>query len=119
MLVSSLVRHRQQESIKAEKELKLKIKLKMKNINKISFVGGLVFAIFNAICAAFAAFALQPFVAFWSYIAHVRFTGVGFESSVTLGNVFGGAVGAFVVGYILTWIFVWLHRKFCCEPSEK
>lgn len=91
----------------------------MKNINKIALVGGLVFAIFDAICALFAAFALQPFVAFWSYITHVRLTGVGVESAVSLGNVFWGIVGAFVVGFVLTWIFVWLHRKFCCEPEIK
>lgn len=90
----------------------------MKNINKISLVGGITFAIFNAICALLAAFAIQPFVAFWSYIAHVRFTGVGIESSVTLGSVFWGIVGAFVIGYILTRIFVWLHRKFCCEENK-
>lgn len=87
----------------------------MKNINKISLVGGIVFAVFDAICALLAAVALQPFVAFWSYISHVRFTGVEFESYVTPGTVFWGIIGAFVVGFILTWIFVWLHRKFCCE----
>ncbi len=87
----------------------------MRNINRISLVGGLVFAIFDAICAFFAAFALRPFVAFWGYIAHTRFTGVGVESSVTLSSFFGGAVSFFVVGYVLTWLFVWLHRKFCCE----
>ena len=77
----------------------------------------MVFAIFDAICALLAAFALRPFIAFWEYIFHIRATGVGYESNVTLGNVFWGIVGAFVIGYILTWIFVWLHRKFCCEEK--
>jgi len=87
----------------------------MKNINKISLAGGLVFAIFDAICALFAALALQPFLAFWSLIAHVKFTGVGVESVVTIGSVIFGIIFAFVVGFVITWIFVWLHRKFCCE----
>lgn len=87
----------------------------MKNINKIALIGGLVFAIFDAICAFLAAFALKPFLAFWSFIAHVRFTGVGAESAVTLSNVFWGIVGTFVIGFVLTWLFVWLHQKFCCK----
>ena len=91
----------------------------MKNINKISLVGGLVFAIFDAICAFFAAFALQPFIAFWSYVTHIKFTGVGVESAVSFGSVFWGIVATFILGFVLTWIFVWLHRKFCCEPETK
>lgn len=87
----------------------------IKNIYKISLVGGLVFAIFDAICALLAAVALQPFMAIWSYVSHVRFTGVQLESYVTVSNVFWGIVASFVIGYILTWLFVWLHQKFCCE----
>lgn len=90
----------------------------MPNINRVSLVGGLVFAIFDAICALLAAFALQPFLAFWSYIAHIRLTGAGVESSVTFGSFIGGIIAAFVVGYVLTWLFVWLHRKFCCPPRS-
>lgn len=86
----------------------------MQNINKISLVGGLVFAIFDAICGLLAAFALQPFLAFWSYVAHVRFTGIELESAVTLSSFVIGIILAFAIGYILTWIFVLLHRKFCC-----
>ncbi|OHA63956.1 MAG: hypothetical protein A2667_01305 [Candidatus Wildermuthbacteria bacterium RIFCSPHIGHO2_01_FULL_47_27] len=89
----------------------------MKNSNKIALIGGAVFAIFDAICALFAAFALEPFMAFWSYIAHVKFTGVEAESSVTIGSFFGGAVFFFIVGYLVTWLFVWLHQKFCCETK--
>lgn len=89
----------------------------MKNIYKVSLVGGLVFAVFDAICAFFAAFALQPFMAFWSYIAHVKFTGVGVESMVSAESVIGGIVFTFILGFVLTWIFVWLHRNFCCEEK--
>lgn len=91
----------------------------MKNINKIALVGGVVFAMFDAICAFLAAFALQPFVALWVAIAHVKLTGVGVESSVTLSTFLGGIAITFVIGFILTWIFVWLHQKFCCVPETK
>lgn len=91
----------------------------MTRINKVALVGGAVFAIFDAICALFAAFALGPFLAFWSYIAHVKFTGVEAQSSVTIGSFLGGAAFFFIVGYAVTWVFVWLHQKFCCEPDAK
>ncbi|OGZ24595.1 MAG: hypothetical protein A2896_00585 [Candidatus Nealsonbacteria bacterium RIFCSPLOWO2_01_FULL_43_32] len=90
----------------------------MKNINRIALVGGTVFTIFDMICAIFAAFALRPFLTFWSYIAHVEFSGVQAESSVTFGSFVGGAVFFFIVGYVVTWIFVWLHQKFCCEEKQ-
>lgn len=90
----------------------------MKNINKVALAGGIVFAIFDGICALFAAFALEPFLAFWSFMAHVKFTGVGVESAVTLNTVVGGLVFTFILGYVLTWIFVWLHSKLCCEEKK-
>lgn len=87
-------------------------------INKLALAGGLVFAIFDMICAVFAVFALRPFLTFWSYIAHVEFTGVAAKSSVTLGSFAGGAVFFFIVGYIVTWLFVFLHGKFCCQDKK-
>lgn len=87
----------------------------MKNINKIAFIGGLVFAIFDAICVFLVAFALKPFLGFWEYIFHIRAVGIEYESNITLGNVLGGIVGTFAIGFVLTWIFVRLHQKFCCK----
>lgn len=87
----------------------------MKDINKISLAGGLVFAILDVVCAVLIAFAFEPFMAFWSYVTHVKVTGFEIESAVTVNSVIGGAVFFFVLGYVLTWLFVRLCGKTCCK----
>lgn len=90
----------------------------MKNINKISLAGGLLFAALDVVCAIIVAFALEPFVAFWSYVSHVRFVGLQMEGSVTLGSLVSGAIFFFALGYVLTWFFIWmLGKTSCCKQG--
>lgn len=94
----------------------------MNNINKIALVVGIFFAVVDALCALLIAAALQPFLSVLRLMTHLRFTGVGVESDVTLVTVIGGMIATFVLGYLLTWFFVVLCKKFClkeCCKEEK
>lgn len=90
--------------------------IKLGNINKIGIVLGIVFVAFFLICTVYGGlFADVALKELHLQIVQLMYPGFAFTA---IGYLIG-TVEAFVYGWILGALFVWLHNKICCENKTQ
>jgi len=88
----------------------------MLNKNKFALSAGIAVAAISALCAGFVIIAPNLAAKLAGSIMHL--VNIDPSMKITAGSFILGALQSFIYGYIIAFIFAWLHNKYTVKINE-